>query len=274
MDVRDQASQFTRRKLFTIGGFTVATAAVLTACKKKAAPPVIPSSGSPDPVAKPPTQLVDDIVLLRTASSLEHAVIDAYQYALDSGLLPSAASPTAKTFQDHHRKHASSFEQATKAAGGEAFTKRNDVVWKALIEPQITKDSKGAISVNDEQSALEFVYGIEGVAAATYQSMVPVLSKPALRQTIMAAGDVDSRHGAVLASFIKRALIAQGMTAPPVATTTTTAAPPGGSTTTTIAAPPKAPVYRVPGAFGPLTLALGPNSFEYYEKPATTTTTT
>jgi len=74
MDVRDEASRFTRRKLFTIGGFTVATATVLAACKKKAVPPVIPSSGSPDSVDKPPTQLIDDIVLLRTASSLEHAM--------------------------------------------------------------------------------------------------------------------------------------------------------------------------------------------------------
>ena len=273
MDVRDEASQFTRRKLFTIGGFTVATAAVLAACKKKATPPVIPSSGEPDSIDKPPTQVVDDIVLLRTASSLEHAVVDAYQFALDSGLLPSEAATSAKTFQDHHRQHAASFEQATKAAGGEAFTKRNDIVWNALIAPQITKDSKGAVAVNDEQSALEFAYSLEAVAAATYQAMVPKLSKPALRQAIMAAGGVDSRHGAVLASFITRALIAPGMTAPPVATTTTTTAAGGGTPTTTIAPPPKAPIYRVPGAFGPLTSALGPNSFEYYAKPTTTPTT-
>ena len=274
MDVRDEASRFTRRKLFTMGGFTVATAAVLAACKKKATPPVIPSSGEPDSVDKPPVQVVDDIVLLRTASSLEHAVVDAYQFALDSGLLPSAASPIVKTFQDHHRQHAADFEQATKTAGGEAFTKRNDPFWNGVIAPQITKDAKGAVAVDDEQSVLEFVYGLEGVAAATYQAMVPRLSKPALRQAIMAAGGVDSRHGAVLASYITRALIAPGMTPPPVATTTPTTAPSGGSTTTTIAPPPKAPIYRVPGAFGPLTLALGPNSFEYYEKPAPTTVTT
>ncbi|MEP6661906.1 MAG: ferritin-like domain-containing protein [Acidimicrobiales bacterium] len=274
MDVRDEAARFTRRKLFTVGGFTVATAAVLAACKKKAVPPVIPSSGSPDSVDKPPAQVIDDIVLLRTASSLEHTVVDAYQFALDSGLLPSAASPAVTTFQDHHRKHAASFEQATATAGGEAFTKRNDIVWNALIAPQITKDSKGAVAVDDEQSALEFVYSLESVAAATYQAMVPVLSKPALRQAVMAAAGVDSRHGAVLASFITRALIAPGMTAPAVATTTTTTAASGGATTTTIAPPPKQPIYRVPGAFGPVSSALGPNSFEYYEKPATTTATT
>ena len=274
MDVRDEASQLTRRKLFTIGGFTVASAAVLAACKKKATPPVVPSSGVPVAVDKPPAQVVDDIVLLRTASSLGHTVVDAYQFALDSGLLPSAAAPIVKTFQDHHRQHAAEFEQATETAGGEAFTKRNDVVWNALIAPQITKDSKGAVAVDDEQSVLEFAYTLEGVAAATYEAMVPLFSKPALRQAIMAAGGVDSRHAAVLASYITRALIAPGMTPPPVATTTTTTAPSGGSTTTTIAPPPKAPSYRVPGAFGPLTLALGPNSFEYYEKPAATTVTT
>lgn len=258
-----------RRRVISAGAFAAAAAAVLAACKKSAAAR-IPSSGSVQPVNTAPAQNIDDIVLLRTASSLEYLAVDFYQYAIDKGKLSASTAITAKTFQSQHREQAKQFEATTTQIGGEPFTKRNDMVWKAVVAPLITANSSGDVSIKDEQSVLEFAYRLEGIAASTYQSMVSVLTKPALRQAVMAIGAVQMRHATIIASLIPRATLAPLLKSQTPATTTTagptTSAQPG------LIEPP--PVYKVPSSFAPLTAALGPNSFEYYTAAAAATTTT
>jgi hypothetical protein len=249
---------------------SVAAAAVLAACGKphKA---LVPQVGLTPSTSGLPDQVIDDIVLLRTASSLEHSAVNAYQKVLDGNLLPAELVAAAKLFQDHHREHASIFEKATKDAGGQAFTDPNPVIDKNIVAVALDALSKSA-SANDD--AVRFAHALESIAAGTYQSVVPTLTKPALRAAAMSVGGVEARHAAVIAKFVKSdgGGILPGLTT--AAATTTTAASKGGPTTEaklTIVA-----VFQVPGSFGslaavPVTLNAtnlsidipGPNSFMY-----------
>ena len=250
MEMSNDAGALTRRRIIKVGGLSMASAAVLAACKKSTRA-AIPASGSVESVNTAPRQQIDDIVLLRTASSLEYVVVDVYQYALDKSLLSSAVADVAKVFQSQHRDHAKEFEATTTQIGGQAFAQRNEVVWNAVVAPVIG-------DLHDEQSVLEFAYTLEDIAAATYQSMVTTLSKPALRMSLMAVGGVERRHASIIAGLIPRATLAPVLKSQTAATTTT-----AGPTTSAGGTAPPAPVYRVPGTYGPLTAALGPNSFEY-----------
>jgi len=96
----------------------------------------------------------------------------------------------------------------------------------------------------------------------------------------MAVGTVTARNSAVWAGHIDGAQPVAGLdtldAAPTTAASTTTVAPepaPGETTTTTspALALPADGVFQVPGAFGSLVEALGPNSYVYDERTLTTT---
>lgn len=242
----------TRRRLFRLGGLSVASTAVLAACVNRGVtgkgPDQIPIAGSVTPTTALPPQDINDITLLRTASSLEHVAIDVYDLAIESGLVTDAAvADAAKRFRDHHRQHALQFESATRSLGGQAFKSANPVVWKGLVEPAIE-------SLTDQAAVVAFAHELEGIAAATYQAVVPVLTTPQLRRAAMSVGAVEARHAAVLAALLPGSA--------PVAGLDTIA--PETTTTTGDGAPEEAaPVFQVPGPFGSVAAALGPNSFAY-----------
>jgi hypothetical protein len=251
---------FARRRFLTIGGLTVSMAAVVAACGKAEPKATVPVAGESPSTTGLPERVIDDIVLLRTASSLEHNAIDTYGTALGLGVLSAGASDIAKMFQDHHREHAAAFETATKAAGGEAFTKANDIVFKKILEPAIELIGKSEDKPGD---LLRLAHALESIAAGTYQALVPALTQPGLRKAAMAVGGVEARHAAVLAKALGAAVF-QDKAAE-------------AATTTVKGAKPSVTLYQVPGAFGllgavPVMLngevqpsidLPGPNSFMY-----------
>jgi len=278
-----------RRRLLTIGGLSVASTAVLAACgkDKSADPAVVPIAGNQAAVGSAPERTIDNTVLLRTASSLEYTAIDAYQAAIDAGFLTGDLLAAARLFQGQHREHAALFVQTTSELGGVPVTTRNDVVWDQLVVPAFKGGTVGGKEVKatvvDTPSAVIFAHSLENVAGSTYQSMVPILTTAELRQTVMSVGSVETRHAAVLAGVIATNKYIAGSAAvpPSAAADQAAAAAPTtvAATTTTVAgdeaAPVKRdPVYQVPGPFGSLVDALGPNSYEYYENPANASTTT
>jgi rubrerythrin len=262
----------TRRRLFRVAGFTVASAAVIAACKKTVPGSTnVPQAGLTPVTTALPTRVVDDVTLLRTASSLEHNVVDAYETLLphitDQGLVA-----TITLFRDHHRDHATSAEAATKQLGGDAFTAKNPVVDTGIVQPALSLITGGG---NQMADIIAFAYALETVAAETYQAFVPLLSKPSLRSAVMVVGGSEARHAAVFAGQIKDA----GPVAPMVTGTGPATAGPTTTivgTTTTLKGGNPPPIYQVPGIFQPLTPALvgvnkvtisadllGPNSYMY-----------
>lgn len=261
-----------RRRFFRVAGFSVASAAVLAACGKDAATSTnIPQAGLTPVTTALPTRIIDDVTLLRTASSLEHNAIDAYQTLL-SQITDAQLHDAISLFIDHHKAHATSAETATKQFGGDAFATKNPVVDAGIVQPALKLITDGGGQAAD---VVAFAYALETVAAETFQSFVPLLTKPSLRSAVMIVGGSEARHAAILAALIKDATAVAPMV---TGTGSTTAAPTTTivGTTTTLKGGNPPPVYQVPGIFQPLTPAevginrvtitadlLGPNSYMY-----------
>ncbi len=136
-----------------------------------------------------------DVVILRTASSIEELAVAAYQTAITSGLVTTAAiADAAKLFQAQHMEHSAYFQAATKAAGGAPFTMANPAVL-AAIQPMIA-------ALKDEKGVVALAFELETAAAQSYQSYVGTFSDPKLNPAIMAVGGVEARHAAVLSQVL------------------------------------------------------------------------
>jgi rubrerythrin len=228
-----------RRRFLQLGGFSVATAAVLSACAGTESD--IGRIGDAPPLATLPDAEVNDIVLLRTASSIERSAIAVYDLVLgNSALLDPALTDVAKRFRDDHLGHADIFDALTTEAGGEAWTCGNPRIDELLIAPvvaQIVGDASADILPSDDvrRDVLNFAHGLETLAGETYQALVQAVSTPELRKAAMQVGSQEVRHAA---------LFALAITGRPDGFIPPAEAP---------ADPPPIPVvYAIPAAFGQL----------------------
>jgi rubrerythrin len=147
------------------------------------------------PTAAAAAAATGDVVILRTASSIEELAVAAYQTAINSGLVTTAAiGDAAKLFQAQHMEHSAYFQAATKAAGGEPFTMANPAIL-AAIQPMIA-------ALKDEKGVVALAFELETAAAQSYQSYVGTFSDPKLNPAIMAVGGVEARHAAVLSQVL------------------------------------------------------------------------
>lgn len=238
-----------RRRMLSVAGLSIASGAVLAACgkDKPASTAGISLSGEEATPAEAPKVVVDDVTLLRTASSLEHLAADTYLLAVDSGLLTDAALiGAAQLFMQHHLDHAQIFEAATVELGGEAYTSRNPVVWDAVVKPTLLGSSP---TVTDQGGTVLFAHTLENVAADTYQGATIFLRSLALRQAAMMVGGVESRHAATLAGVIADLELRAGSSSVPATSE-------GASED-----PETPPIFQVPGALGSVANAIGPNSY-------------
>lgn len=183
-----------RRSFLRVGGITIATSAVLAACGNDDS-----SSGSAGTTDEDESDderpAIEDVTILRTASSIEALAFDVYQRAIDSGLLttPSVAE-AAKLFQAQHKEHGDLFQGATKEAGGEPYAAPNAALLQQL-QPALA-------AVRDEAGIVRLAYDIENVAAATYFSTAGVFRDATLNRIAMSVGGVEARHAAVLATVV------------------------------------------------------------------------
>ena len=232
---------FGRRDILRIGGFTVATAAVIAACGEHDRGQ-IGRVGAVPSTAKLPDPVVTNVTLLRTASSLEHSAINVYSQVIgNSDLLDPKFDDIAKRFMEDHQGHAALFEQLTTEAGGTPWTCGNPKIDDTIMNPAISRITKGtpatagskAIAASDDprRDVLNFAHGLESLAGATYQALVALFSDPALRADAMTVGAREARHAALLASTINPdrpgglVNFADAVNAEPAAPPTTTIAP-------------------------------------------------
>ena len=264
-----------RRHILAVGGFSIAAAAVVAACAPDKPKPQVPQAGVAPSTTALPEQNVSDAVLLRTASSLERTLNDAYAKVLGIGTLPADAANIVRTFASNHSAHATFLDKTTADVGGEPFTEANAPLQKNIVDPALKAIADAG---NDPADLLWFVYGLENVAAGTLQSFVPLLDVPALRGQVMSVGGADARYAAIAAGLLPTTTVVPLSPEEAAATTTTTAI--AGATTTTTPANEAVKVAQVPGSFAPLTPVavaiagveeawnlLGPNSYAYL--PAT-----
>jgi Ferritin-like domain len=282
--IADDEVVFSRRRILAVGGFSVGLAAVVAACAPDKPKAQVPQAGAAPSTTALAEQNVDDQVLLRTASSLEHSIADAYALVLALNVLPAETTSLVTRFAKQHKERATFFEDLTRDIGGQPFAEANEPFDKSVIEPAL----KSIADAGNKPADLNwFIYGLENVATGTMQSFVPILRVPNLRSAVMSVGGAEARTSAIAAALIPTFTVVPPTTtqeeaAAAAGTTTTTAA---GVTTTTTPAAELVPVAQVPGAFGSQTAVsvaianqeeawnlLGPNSYEYVEAPTTTTT--
>jgi Ferritin-like domain len=190
-----------RRSLFRIGGATLAGGVLLAACgddDSDSGAAAATTLGTTLATQAPGTTAMaasSDVIILRTASSIEELAVAAYQLAIDSGLVTTpAVVDAAKLFQSHHVEHSQLFQAATKQAGGSPFAEANPAVLAAL-QPSID-------ALADEAGVLMLALDLENAAAQTYQSNVGMVTDLALNKALMSVGGVEARHAAVLAGVL------------------------------------------------------------------------
>jgi hypothetical protein len=188
-----------RRTLFKVGGASILGAAVLASGGLSVA-----ASGRPRPASTPPGSGPGgdmgpemDLVLARTAASLEKLAVDTYGAA--AGLLTVQAVIDAATmFADHHQQHLDALNAVITGAGASAITEPNAAVFDMLVKPAVDAAAAEPDPLKAEAAAVTLAITLEEAAAQTYCFAAGALSAPALRSTIMTIGGVEARHAATL----------------------------------------------------------------------------
>ena len=208
----DAPRSASRRDVLRLGGLSVATAAVIAACGEQPRGQVGRVGAVPTTV-KLPDAVVTNVTLLRTASSLEHSIINVYDQIIGkSNLLDPKYGDMFKRFRDDHASDAKMFEDLTTAAGGTAWTcsnpKLDDIIMNPVLN-RVTKETPAtttskAIKASDDprRDMLNFAHGLESLGAAAQQALVSLLSDPSLRGKAMTVGAREARHAALLALTI------------------------------------------------------------------------
>jgi hypothetical protein len=138
-----------------------------------------------------------DQTIARTAASLENFAVAVYDKAIMNAAALKISDGVAKAavlFKSQHEEHAKAFNAAATQLGGQPYTDPNPTAAKAF-EATI-------LALKSEQDVLKLAFGLEQIAAQTYQGVGMKLSTPMLRQTAMTVGGVEARHMAILAHFI------------------------------------------------------------------------
>jgi hypothetical protein len=194
---------------------TIGAGAVVDACTGSHGPartigaapaPTTTSSTTTTISAFPPGQGVD-ILVLQTASSIEHYAAGVYTRLAGSGLVTSPGVADAiRLFADHHSGHGGMFEGATRRAGGTPYTKANPAL-SAAAETRVE-------ALRSEPDALALMYSIEQLAASTYASNATQVS-PGLAALFVAVGATEARHLTVLGTYVGSVIAAAGAPPPP-----------------------------------------------------------
>lgn len=206
-----------RRQLLRISGISIAGTIALAACGKQAdveESSNIASAGTVPPTTALPSAEVNDIVLLRTAASLEYNAIDTYELALSAGLLTgdyASLADAVKRFRDDHQAHADAVNKLIVSLGGKPFTCANTRINEVYIAPAvelITAEGNPDAAVD----TVALAHALENIAAQTYQGVVGMLSTPSLRADAMRIGQDEARHAVVLAQVLNPGYASVGPT--------------------------------------------------------------
>ena len=175
---------FDRRQLLQSGGLTIALAALVAACGGDSAEEEAPGRVGYAPPATPlPTVETNDIVYLRTATSIEQTLVETYGQIAESGVLdgddaamlerldrgPPSCGRSDGGSDDRRRRRAVRVRQlvvhrARRDADARADRRRRVQGHPAERRP----DARFAVVVN----------GMESMVGAMYQQMVELVTYP------------------------------------------------------------------------------------------------
>lgn len=153
-----------RRQALKVGGLTATLAALAAACgENRGGDDAAGRVGDAPAVTTPANYEVDDVVLLRTASSLEYTAIAVYETAMGlEGAVPEALVPVVDRLIEDHRTVADRMVELTESAGGEPWTSPNPWLMDRLVAPTLAKiqsDVVGVVTIDVDGSTKVQVIG-------------------------------------------------------------------------------------------------------------------
>jgi hypothetical protein len=135
-----------------------------------------------EPVEEPSVK-GPDLDLVRFARSIELALVQVYDEALDTGRLKGVATDQAHTFHGHHREHA---ERMSELGGSQAPNTPNARLL-ATLSPRVA-------TAKDEADLIGVLESIEESAAATYLALLADAEDWQLASTFATISPVDAQH--------------------------------------------------------------------------------
>ncbi len=188
-----------RRQLLRNGTIAVSMGALVAACGDRSGPTAAGRLGVADEGPSEAEPDVNDIVLLRTAQSLEYTAMAVYDAASGLGVLSPAETDLVRRFVQDHERHAGQLGQLIDGLGGEQFTCENPFLRERAIDPIL-----GALDGSDDlhRDVLNIAHSLESFAGASYQALVAQFENLGLRRAAMQIGGEEQRHSAALALAI------------------------------------------------------------------------
>ena len=164
-----------------------------------------PAGSGYAPAATPlPTVETNDVVYLRTATSIEQTLVETYERIVELGVLDETATTVLERLIEDHRAAVTATAELTTQAGGEPYECANSWYVERVVTPILTViegDEDEDIPPSDDpaRDSLTTIDGLESMAGAMYQQMVELLVSQDLRAEGMRFGAAAARHGAAVA---------------------------------------------------------------------------
>jgi rubrerythrin len=193
-----------RRRLLQVGGLGASLGVLLAACGDDDTESGPGRVGYAPPATPLPDVETNDVVWLRTASSIEYTVLDVYQRATEMGALDAGAQALIDRFVADHTEHVATLAELIVDAGGEPYECANAWYLERTVTPifdQITGSGSGDPEPSDDpaRDLLAVANAFESMTGAMYQQMVEVLRDLELRREVMAIAAHEARHAAAVA---------------------------------------------------------------------------
>ncbi len=192
---QNSTPKYSRRSVLAAGGAAAASAAFLAACGGSN---TVTRLGSAPTTAKLADAMVTDVVLLRTAMSVETMISNMYGNKVITGLADSKAAELISAFSAAHTAHLAGLSSLITARGGAAYEGTNEKLMIAYGQPALDLIEAG----KDKTDVPALALGLESLAAATYQYFVSLTNERALRAEMMRLGATSARRAAVVAQHI------------------------------------------------------------------------
>jgi hypothetical protein len=203
--VTDRAP-ISRRGLFRTGGATITLGALVAACNDSTV--VEPGRVGNAPVVTPlPDEVINDVVLVRTATSLEYTLLAIYERLSADGYFGADEQELVDRLVENHIARAAELAELTAELGGEPYECANSFLMARFVEPtmlNIEGDDEQGIEPSDDpaRDARNTAEAWESLGGATYQNMVSTLADPAVREQLIAIGAEEVRQAATWAMRI------------------------------------------------------------------------
>jgi hypothetical protein len=195
-------ARVTRRQALKIGGLSVSLAALVAACGEDREGDTAPGRvGYAPPITDPPDYAVDDAVLLRTASSLEHTILYIYEQvaAEVDGLDPEVQALLDRVGEDHE-DIIRTLADLTEEVGGEPWPCPNPWMMDRFVNPALEDIKESDDPVRD---AFHLAVALENLAASTHQVFAVGLEDAAARKAALEIAILESRQAAAMVIAVR-----------------------------------------------------------------------